>query len=189
MDPFSFKAFEFDSPIEFALIGTLNNVPAVLAKSKGAQIDLAAYAQNSFDEENIPKSSPFFVEILFPKAQNLRPFSITTVVEISPNEFGFGTRRPVLTLVWRGIQDPKLKSELDRLFEPLSINIMSAIGRRSESELEWSLSPLIDLCNRAKLRNKEKRLRYSGRAAIFTLTITLYSLIALIFTARGFFKL
>jgi len=35
--------FEFDSPVEFVLITTVGKTRAVVAKSKGAQLDLVAH--------------------------------------------------------------------------------------------------------------------------------------------------
>ncbi len=173
-DPF-FKTFVFDSPVEFVLIGVVGKKRAVVAKSRGAQLDLVAYAQRDRDDnENVNwlyQSSAIVFILPFSTSIRLHPLTVDSSPAVFPRNHTFDKRATECTLVWRGLEctgdTSRIKEELD-----IRINdIVEALEQESSSQLEWALAPVIDQCHRTIVHFKNKKLRM---ARLFWFTLLVY---------------
>ena len=154
------KPFEFDSPVEFVLIGVVGNKRAVVAKSKGAQVDLVAYAQreNIRDEDRPFRSLLFIFPFIAPF--QLEPLAVDSQPADFPSNYPYDRRATECTLVWRGFGYARHKKKIKKEFQIRIADIVEAIEQQSASQLEWTLSPVIDQCHKATTYSKGKKLRF-----------------------------
>lgn len=156
------QPFEFDSPVEFVLIATVGMKRAVVAKSKGAQLDLVAYAQrDTLDEEERP-TFPVLFPFPFPVSMQLHPFSIDSLPMRIHSNHEFDQRGSKCTLVWRGAGYKRHRRRIEKEFCLRIEDILHALDQHSPSRLEWVLSPVIDLCHRATIYSRQKRFTFVG---------------------------
>jgi len=182
--PLNTHAFEFDSPVEFVLVTTISRSRAVVAKSRGARMDLASYAQRSSSDDLLQRPSPFFARLFFPKLQTLLPLSVDSKYFRNPKSESYDDRQSQATLVWRGVFSKRLLQQVQDRFSDLQPEIVNALDSGSSTELEWALSPLIDLCNVENHRDRQRQLQLAGTAisaviltVIYALVIGIYSLL------------
>lgn len=154
------QPFEFDSPVEFALIATVGRKRAVIAKSKGAQIDLVAYAQRDTHDEEESPAFPMRFPFPFPAPMQLHPFSIDSLPTRIPSNYEFDKRSSQYTLVWRGAGYNRHRRRIEKEFRLRIEDIVQAVDQQTPSQLEWVLSPVIDLCHRATIYSRQKRLTF-----------------------------
>lgn len=153
------RPFEFDSPVEFVLIGVSGNRRVVVVRSKGAQIDLVAYAQpHEFDDDYI-YDTPIFFPFLFPISLQSRPFSIDSKpVNFHSNHIS-DDRLAKCTFVWRGMGYKRDKFEIHNEFQRRVESIVEALEQESSGKLEWALSPIIDKCHKATVYSRRKKIK------------------------------
>lgn len=150
--------FELDSPVEFVLVGVVRNRRAVVAKSKGAQIDLVAYAQKEY-AHNGESSHPLRL-FPFPIRAQLKPISVDSQPTNFYSNHVYDERASEWTFVWRGAAYSRHEEEIMKEFQLRITDIVRAFDDNSISHLEWAISPIIDLCNRATSYTKRKRLSF-----------------------------
>ena len=172
-EPFR-QPFEFDSPVEFVLIGTVGKRRAVVAKSKGAQLDLVAHAQrHPIDEDDDTTASRLKFPFPFPTPLQLQPLSVDSFPTEFPNNRDFDDRASECTLVWRGAGYFRHMQKIKKEFHLRIKDIVDAVVQQSPAQLEWALSPVIDSCYRATLYLKKRRL---GFVYAFWFTILVYTI-------------
>lgn len=174
--------YELDSPVEFILVGVVGKRRAIVAKSKGAKIDLAAYAQKEHsDYEDRPYPLQLFP---FASRMQLRPLS----VDSQPTEFYsnhvYDERASEWTLVWRGVGYGRYKERIRNEFQKRIGEIVESLDDDSGSHLEWAVSPVIDLCNRANSYATGKRLRFVS-AMWFTVLIYIVGIAAYLLSSQA----
>ncbi|MEN3756540.1 hypothetical protein ABDZ57_06905 [Aeromonas veronii] len=175
-----FYPMEFESPVEFILVGVEEKKRAIVAKSKGAKLDLAAYAQRQDKYERNPN---FTKNIIFKlglhSSNNLKPFSIDSEPTELINNFLYDPRSTELTFVWRGATSSYRGIEhLKKEFDIRANEIADAIDKRSKSQLEWLLSPIIDDCN--KMTNQTNNKKHLYRFSLF-FVIFIYFIILVVY--------
>lgn len=151
---------ELDSPVEFILVGVEGKRRAIVAKSTGAKLDLAAYAQHQHNDDPpyLLRSSPFLFP--FPISIELRPLSVDSQPTEFENNSKYDGRASELTLVWRGLSNNRGLILVEREFSMRAWEIASALDSQSKSNLEWVLAPIIDRCNIMINYAKAKRLKF-----------------------------
>ncbi|MDX7852039.1 hypothetical protein [Aeromonas caviae] len=162
-DNSNFPPMEFESPVEFILVGVDGTKRAIVAKSVGAKLDLAAYAQRENKHEiNISLTkSMIFRQFALHSSYDLKPISIDSVPTDLINNILYDSRSSELTFVWRGAipSDSRIYS-LKKEFDIRAAEIADAIDKKSKSRLEWLLSPIIDDCNKMTIQAKNKKYLY-----------------------------
>ncbi len=155
------KPFEFDSPVEFVLIGVAGKKRAVVAKSKGAQLDLIAYAQRESNEDEYKPflyRSPFFF-IPFQGSFQLEPLAVNSNPTDFPGNHPNDSRPTECTLIWRGSTNINGRKKITKEFQKRITSIVEAIEQKSTSQLEWVLSPIIDECHKTTVIIRGRRIR------------------------------
>ncbi|WP_429065983.1 hypothetical protein [Aeromonas bestiarum] len=157
-----FAPMEFESPVEFILVGVEEKKRAIVAKSIGAKLDLAAYAQQ---QQKYDINSNFTKSILFKlglySADDLKPFIIDSVPTKITNNIQHDSRATELTFVWRGSTPSGSElNSIKKVFDIRANEISDAIDKKSQSQLEWLLSPIIDDCNKIIIKEKKKKFLY-----------------------------
>lgn len=158
-----------DSPIEFILIGTINNKRTVIAQSRNAKLDLKSYA-----------SMPVFLKRptnhLFDIKIKLVPIKLESDVEILSDNI----RDDTLTFIWRGLSSGKDNDYLQRIFDEYATNIFFAYTRGDDDDFEWFLSDIVTLCSDILQKNynmfARKRFFY---LIILSMYIILFSILSL----------
>lgn len=167
-------AFEFESPVEFVLVGTVGLKRAVVAKSKGAQIDLMAYAQRYKynDDDMINRFN--FLSLPFINNFHIYPITVDSPPTDCKNNHEFDNRASEYTLVWRGARSLDYKDKIEYELRMRILDIVDALENESQTQLEWALSPVIDLCNKSTIHSRKK---YLGAAYIFWLFLIVYLIV------------
>lgn len=152
---------EFESPVEFILVGVEGIKRAIVAKSKGAKLDLAAYAQRQNNKDDRPYLlKSFLFPFPFPTSIELWPLSVDSYPTEFQNNSSYDGRASELTLVWRGSANYVGIKKVAKEFNIRTGEIVTALDNQSKSQLEWVLAPIIDECNKLTNYAKEKRLRF-----------------------------
>lgn len=183
-DELSLAPMEFESPIEFILVGVEGKQRAIVAKSIGAKLDLAAYAQRQRKDEERPYlSRSILLPFPFPNSIELWPLSVDSHPTEFRNNGSYDERASELTLVWRGQASYGDIRDIEKEFNIRAYEIAESIDNKSKSRLEWLLAPIIDRCNKLTSHSREKRLRYRY-TILFSLLI--YLIIISAFIANKF---
>lgn len=164
----SILPIEFNSTVEFVLVGRIGNERGVLAQSKGANLDLVAYAQ----EQETPSyltllASPIFVSSI-PMAVHSPPVSADS------SSSHADSRSWLLTFVWRAPGSRRNEVAKEELQESLANHvrdIVDAINAASPSILASAISDLVRICSIHRGRVVHRRRRM--------LTVLTFYLIAL----------
>jgi len=150
--------FEFDSPVEFVLIGVVGKGRAVVAKSKGAQLDLIAYAQRKDGDKD---ETSFPLQLFpFPTLIQLQPFFVDSLPTNFHSNHAYDNRMSKWTLVWRGSGYRQDKKNIKEEFQKGINSIIEALEKKSAAQLEWAMSPVIDQCHKATIYSRGKRNRF-----------------------------
>ncbi|MGK4091552.1 hypothetical protein AB0Y29_16235 [Enterobacter hormaechei] len=174
-DEFENLPFELDSPVEFVLVGVIGNRRSVVAKSKGAKLDLIAYAQRKGS-----KSSGALLHsnvLFFPKLTNLVPMAVDSQPKMFYRNHDSDTRASEWTLVWRGAAYNRHMDLIKKELELRIDSIVLAFETESLNSLEWALSPVIDLCNISTIYSIRKKVSLSYALA-FTFVVYIVCLSA-----------
>ena len=173
------NAYAYDSPVEFILVATIGKKRGVIAKSKGAQIDLASYAQNNRNKENL-RGAPAILQVFFPTLQELRPLTADSKPLNNLKSIDYDDRLSEFTLVWRGENTNGLIDRIEVHLNDLGPSIIEALEEADKPSIEWLLSPLIAECNAAIQSKKRTRLINAANFKVLTWTVIFY-------LAGGFF--
>lgn len=161
-----------DSPIEFILIGTINNKRTVISQSRNAKIDLKSYASRSIFLEK-PVSNLLDMKI------KLIPIKVEADFEID-SEF---IRDDTLTFIWRGLANTKDRKLIENIFDEYSKNIFYAYNRNYDDDFEWFLSDIITLCNQVleKTHNQIAKKRF-----FYAIALSIYIIITIALILKFF---
>lgn len=162
----TFVPFEFESPVEFFLVGVFGKKRVVVAKSKGARLDLIAYAQRNNNYRYAGSNSGYIFSVFFSKPMPL-------VAESNPiRSTGNGMdRRPSeWTFIWRGLGYTRHLRNIQKEFQLRLEDIVLAFENSSAVEIEWALSSIVDQCNRYTAYVKRKRSLMTFSSVIVLLT-------------------
>lgn len=153
---------EFESPVEFILVGVEGKKRTVVAKSKGAKMDLSAYAQRETSLDDRPYLSKLFFSFPFPFSGtiDLWPLSVDSRPTEFKNNSSYDSRTSALTLVWRGSANSGEIKGIQKEFNIRVEEISNALDGQSKSQLEWALAPIIDRCYRITRYATEQRIRF-----------------------------
>lgn len=172
-----FKAvYEYDSPVEFVLISTIGKVRAVVAKSAGARIDLAAYAWLGTGESEYQHPSPL-MQIFFPALEQLAPLVGNSAPVENPRSFDYDDRFSEFTLVWRGVDQRGIRDRVNHMLDGLAPSLTSALNEASKAEMEWLLSPIIARCNDVIVRARNRRFAKSTFARFVAAVLFSYTFV------------
>lgn len=166
---FEGMAYEYDSPVEFVLIATVGGERCVVAKSKCAGIDLMYHSHILPINREKRKFSRFYEE--------LQPFSVDSEPLENFSHTNYDDRLSELTLVWRGVADAGFLEKVTKEFNKIAPEIVRSLdinGRR----LDWSLSPVIAMCNDFIGEMKVKRMKNKASYQMMGLIILLYGVVA-----------
>jgi hypothetical protein len=167
------KPIVVNSPIEFIILGTINNERAILVKSNSAQVDLQSSLYKYIGYERfspIPK-------IFFNRNKDLKPIQIDSTKFISnkvkPNEIKLPNntfdRLDNLTFIWRGIQNKSNMELIQQTFDRNIMSIYKAYVSQDIETIEYEVSDLIFLCIES-IRDKE--IKIEKMRLIFLLLLT-----------------
>lgn len=159
---------EFDSTVEFVLVGRMGEERGVLAQSKGASLDLVAYAQEQNAPPDLsPLASPVFVSPI-PMAVNSPP------VAADPSHPHADSRSWLLTFVWRApgsSRDQAARAELEESLARHVPDIVDAINAASTSRLATAIADLVRICSVHRSRATERRRRMLTVLAFYLIAV------------------
>lgn len=168
------KPVVVNSPIEFIILGTINNERAILVKSNSAQVDLQSSLYKYIGYE---KFSPL-PKLFFNKNKDLKPIQIDSTKFISnkfkPNETKLPNntfdRLDNLTFIWRGVQNNSNMDLIQQTFDRNILSIYKAYVGQDIETIEYEVSDLIFLCIES-IRDKEIKIE---RMRIIFLFLLIY---------------
>lgn len=170
------KVYEYESPVEFVLVTTIGRERTVIAKSKGAGIDLASYAQkNEYKNKYRPSS---LVQLFFPVVDDLIPLTVDSDPLQNPQSEEYDERSSKFTLVWRGKYRPEFDEEIKILLDEAGHGLTRAIEDESSARLEWLLSPILAKCTESLTEARNLRLAKATRFKFLAVVTISYILIA-----------
>jgi hypothetical protein len=170
------KVYEYDSPVEFVLVTTIGRQRTVIAKSKGAGIDLASYAQKNEYKNKDRRSS--LVQVFFPAVDDLIPLTVDSDALQNPRSEEYDKRGSKFTLVWRGKYRPELDEEIKILLDEAGYGLTGAIEGESSARLEWLLSPILAKCTESLTEARNLRLAKATRFKSLAIVAISYILVA-----------
>ncbi|HJE67219.1 hypothetical protein [Pseudomonas oryzihabitans] len=170
------EAYEYDSPVEFVLVATIGRGRAVVAKSKGAGIDLASYAQKNQYHYGERRSS--FIQVFYPVIDDLSPLAVDSYPLKNPRSKEYDERSSELTLVWRGKDRPGLIEDVKISLNEIGLGLTEAIESGSPARVEWLLSPVLAKCTEALADARNFRLAKAARFKLMAVTLVGYLLLA-----------
>lgn len=173
------SVFEYDSPIEFILIATTEYGREVVARSKGAKIDLLYYSNFSGDNYlNTKTTKTSLIDIFYPSLDNLSPFSVDSHPVPPPKNQTYDDRNSSFTFVWRGVGDNGLSKEIVRFLDDIAPLLFNSLSGESERDIEWLLSPIVAKCAESLAKTRKNRLAKAARLKIMIGAVLGYTLIA-----------
>ena len=134
---------EFNSPIEFVLVGQFGRERGVLVQSKDAKLDLVAYAQSP---RPLMAERPSILTVFLesqPMAINSPP------VAIPPSSQEADHRSWALTFVWRATghrQDNSIRELLEESLGKHMPDLEDAIATGSASRIGPAIAELVGIC-------------------------------------------
>ena len=162
--------FEFNSPVEFVLVGQLGSERGVLAQSKDAKLDLVAFAQ-------VPGRQLSGRRSILPVFLEPQPMAVSSPpVESEPVSPRSDRRAWALTFVWRATgsaQDVRLRELLEYSLAKHSPDIVDAINSGSASRIGFALGEPVGICSA-----HERRVLRRRRLALAILGLYLSMLLA-----------
>lgn len=171
-----FEAYEYESPVEFVLVATIGRERSVVAKSKGAGIDLASYAQKNKYRYTERRSS--LVQLFYPAIDDLSPLTVDSDPLQNPRSKEYDERGSEFTLVWRGKDRPGLTEEVKMSLDEAGFDLTEAIENGSSARLEWLLSPVLAKCTEALTEARNLRLAKATRFKLMAVVLISYTLVA-----------
>lgn len=171
-----FEVYEYESPVEFVLVATIGRERAVVAKSKGAGIDLASYAQKNKYLNKEPRSS--LVQVFYPVIDDISPLTVDSDPLQNPRSKEYDGRGSEFTLVWRGKDRPGLTEEVKISLNEVGFGLTESIENGSSARLEWLLSPALAKCTEALTEARNLRLAKATRFKLMTVVLISYTLVA-----------
>lgn len=184
------KTIILESPIEFILIGTINNRRTILAKSRNAKVDLRSYS--SFDflfEKKINNTKKIINPLIFLNKIELKPIKINSInFSTKDTDFSSINRLDNLTFIWRGLASESYQDVISKIFNKQCYSISYSYFENDYEQFEWDLSDIISLCDLAL----KERLSYLNRKkkfvqmVIFTYSILMFMMIILSFVKIAF---
>ncbi|MDR9562446.1 hypothetical protein R4463_14830 [Acinetobacter baumannii] len=178
------------SPVEFYLIGTVNNKRTVLAKSIDANIDLKSYATISYlFEKNKKANKSFLEELFYSKKNEFEPLKVDTNAFQYFSEFlglDKSQRLDNLTFVWRGLASQKDKEYIKELFDDRSHSIYEALYANDYEQFEWDLSDIISACD---LVSKSRIIILNKKKTFYRMFFYLYGILLLLILILSFIKI
>lgn len=176
------SVFEYDSPIEFILIATTEFGREVVARSKGAKIDLLYYSNfsdtNHLNNLNDSSAKTNLTDLFYPSLDNLSPFSVDSHPVPPPRNQTYDDRNSSFTFVWRGVGEKDLSEEIVRFLDDIAPLLFNFLSEESERDIEWLLSPIVAKCAESLVKTRKRRLAKAARLKIMTGTVLGYTLIA-----------
>ncbi|EXD15358.1 hypothetical protein [Acinetobacter baumannii] len=179
-----------DSPIEFMLIGTIENKRIVLAKSSEARVDLKSYSSVTyfFEKKKVRKKNKL-EELFYLKNIELEPLKVDSNVFLfidKDEDFFKNKRLDNLTFVWRGLASEADKEVIESLFDERSYSIVQSYYYQDIEQLEWDVSDIISVCSfalddRKNLLIKKKR--------FFQIFMSIYILMFFLMILLSFIKI
>lgn len=171
------KPVVVNSPIEFIILGTINNERAILVKSSNAQVDLQSSLYKYVGHEKFRPLPKFF----FNKNKDLKPIQIDSTKFISnkvkPNEIKLPNntfeRLDNLTFIWRGVQNNNNMELIQQTFDRNIISIYKAYVNQDIETIEYEISDLIFLCM-DDIRYKEIKIEKMKILFLFLLTYLIF---------------
>jgi len=173
-----------NSPIEFIILGTINNERAILVKSSNAQVDLQSSLYKYIGVERISPFSNF----LFSKDKDLRPIQIDSKKFISnkikENESKLPNntfeRLDNLTFIWRGVINTSDMDLIQKIFDRNIISIYKSYMNQDIETIEYEVSDLIFLCLEG-IRNKEIKFEKFKLLALLIFTYIIFATVYLLY--------
>lgn len=161
-----------ESPIEFVLIGTLDNRRVIIAKSRLAKIDLLSSRLKKSKDSYIS----LYQKILNPKVSKKPHF----VESVYIKKIGM-SRYDNLEFVWRGIASRNDVKIIEDVLNNSVINIYIDINKKnSRSELEWIISELVFVANELGNRTYQRIIKRKIVLLIFMILYMIASIYAIL---------
>lgn len=172
------QVLEFDSPIEFILVSTTENGRKVVARSKGAKMDLPFFSHFKSSDYDLYQSvtRSVWAEIFYPAVESLYPVTLHSQPVSHPNNFDFDQRPSTLTFVWRGVRAKDYIDDMQSTFDSAAPHL--AMSVREHDLVEWILSPLIAHCAISLEASRQRRLAKAARAKLMMGVVIGYSVVA-----------
>lgn len=165
-----------DSPIEFVLIGTMNNRRIVLAKSRDAKIDLLS---SQIDEAVNFSSKKILLNLKFSKK--------ALAVDSKFIRKSGMDRYDNLKFVWRGLANKQDIAHLrDTINMSASLMYIDINKKNQKDELEWLIAELIYLANDFNSRRYHKLIQLNFVFYSFLLIYLFVVLYIVFFKFMGF---
>lgn len=176
------KAITLNSPIEFIIIGTMNNERLILVKSQNAKIDLQSNLYLNFKISNLQK---YFNYKKTPIRVNSEKFISNKIKEnenkLPNNNFD---RLDNLTFIWRSRKSLN-KHEYYTIKETFDRNILSIFKGYMKQDIEYvelNISDLIVCCIKKNEKDKKDLIIKSLLTSLFVIySILIFILIINIF--------
>jgi len=159
-----------NSPLEFVLTGPVGKHSAVLVKSNDAGLDLIGAAEISKEafklfEKKRPRRSNIVYSIMNSRDDFKSILQRVDTDGLSNLPDNNDQRISNYVMVWKGYADDEELSTIEKELNLRSSELHDAIKRKSESEIEWLVSPVILICNKANeaiisRKNASKRAFY-----------------------------
>lgn len=170
------RVFEYDSPVEFILITTFDGRKTVIARSKGAKIDLLYYSHFSDIKDKEFKSN--LIDMFYPSIDDLSPLSIDSRPVPPPRNQSHDDRDSSFTFVWRGVGGHEFTKGPQRILDDVAPILISSFAKKSQRDIEWLLSPIVAKCAESVAQARTRRLTKAARLKITIGTVLGYALIS-----------
>lgn len=174
--------FEYYSPVEFILIATTELGRKVVARSKGAKIDLLYYSNfsnpNHLAYINEKSTKTNLSDLFYPSLESLSPFSVDSHPVPPSRNQTYDDRNSSFTFVWRGVGGNDLYKEIVRFLDDMAPLLVYSLSEKSELDTEWLLSPIVAKCAESIAKMKRIRLAKAARLKIMIGVVLGYTLIA-----------
>jgi hypothetical protein len=144
---------EYDSPVEFVVVGPVAGRDAVLAKSRGAGIDLIGL---SFEPLGFPysRARSDLLSSLFPQSRQIHSVRVSSISDLSPSS---DERMSDLVFAWAGLASELGVKRVLMSFQLQSREIAKLASEGNQAALEVALAPVILTCSQANERRSRFR--------------------------------
>lgn len=173
-----------NSPIEFIILGTINNERAILVKSSNAQVDLQSSLYKYVGYERVSS----FPDFLFNKNKDLKPIQIdskkfiSTKIKENESKLPNNTfeRLDNLTFIWRGVINTSDIDLIQETFDRNIISIYKSYMNQDIETIEYEVADLIFLCLEG-IRNKEIKFEKMKLFALIMFTYIIFATLYLLY--------
>lgn len=142
-----YVASEFDSPIEFTIVGPYSGRDIVLARSKGAGIDLIGLSVSYVAPHSSDTLATFF-----PQSRQVNSIRASYLPDVEPSK---DSRSADIVLSWSGVATQFDYKRISRSFNFQAPEIVFYARNGDKQSLEMAIAPVVLLCSQAN----EKRLK------------------------------